>query len=796
MKLSLNWLRELVDVEKISAEKIGEKLTLHTAELEELISRKSFFENVFVGKLLAVRSHKNSDKLHVGQFDFGKKLPKKQIIFGSVHELTENKIYPVALDGARLASGIEISETELRGEKSAGMVCDNSELGMKNNGVLEFDEKFLGSALSEISDEFCDTVLDIDNKSLTHRPDLLGHRGFARELGAIFDRKISFPEPKISFPKTGKKVPVEIQTENCRRFCAAKISNISVENSALKKILCLENLGIRAISNIVDATNLILLEFGQPMHAFDASKISGKIIVRQAKKGEKLLALDGETYELSPADVVIADEKKVLSIAGIMGGEDSAVTAETTEIIFESANFDAATIRRTSARLGLRSESSMRFEKSLDPEMCVPALRSACAQVLEFSPAAKISAPITDVFPHPFEPLVIQLDPELIRARSGLSISNENIQKYLTALGFSIAEKKKKILVDVPSWRNTKDVSIPEDLIEEVVRLYGFENIVSILPTLPMDPPRVNKLRRMEWHIRNFLAARGFLEVYHSSFVSPDDLTFLQTTPEKYVTTSNAPNEEYTFLRRTLVSNFVRHLEPELRVHRRVDFFEIGKVYQPEFSETQKLTLFSAEIGVDAVEKFYRFKAKLFGVFSAVAVDPEMIHFVPCDNPCAISHPTRCSEIFVGGTRIGILAQLHPVKNPVKNSVAIFAEIDLEQLQKSERTTGQHYVPVSSYPVSRRDLSVVVDRKTLVADLETVAFSAAQNLEKMELFDEFEDEKKLGLGQKNLAFHLEFRSSKQTLTEKMVESEFRAIVKNLEKEFSAKLRLDFSAENQ
>ncbi|MCF7846558.1 MAG: phenylalanine--tRNA ligase subunit beta [Candidatus Gracilibacteria bacterium] len=792
MKLSLHWLRQWVDLKNLPPEKIGQSLTLHTAELEEILDRKKDFAEVYAGKLLEFHPHPKADNLFVAQFDLGKTRGKKQIIFGQVHELTAGTVYPVALEGARLPSGIAIRKTTLRGEVSEGMVCDNPELGMKNEGLLSFSPVDAGKPISEILAALSDHILDIDNKSLTHRPDLLGHRGFARELGAIFDRKLLKQEPKISFPSSGKKVDVEIQTKNGRRFCAVEMSGISVGPSPLEEQMLLENLGIRAISNIVDVTNLVLLEYGQPMHAFDADKISGKIIVRQAKKGETLLALDGEEYTLCPDDIVIADEKKVLSIAGIMGGEASSVTEKTTRIIFESANFDGARVRHTSARLGLRSESSMRFEKSLDPEQCIPALQSACARVLSLCQKAQVSAPITDEYPHPFPPLTIDLDPELVRARAGISITDAQIKKHLESIGFTVSAAKKGFSVEVPSWRRTKDVEIPEDLIEEVVRLHGFENIPAQLPTLPITPPGRNKFRSMEWGIRHLLAHHGFREVYHSSFVGPQDPEWLEVSPEKYVQTINAHSEEYLFLRQRLVSNFVRSLESELRSHGKVSFFEIGKVYLPPVNEEARLCLFFAEMGSAKEFHFFWLKKQLELLFDHLSIAPDLLEFRPAEKPSSLAHPTRSADILLAGKRIGEMAQLLPPKNPVNRSVAVFAELDLVPLLSHLDSTGSQYLPPSSYPAVRRDLSLIVSERTLSGELQKAAFGAAPNLQKMELFDDFSDENKFGAGKKNVAFHLTFRSAQKTLTEAEVESQFQAIVTALGKKHDATLRLDFS----
>ncbi len=789
MKLSWNWLQDFTNGTKMSPEKVGEKLTLHTAELEEIITVADSFNHVFAGKLLSYKAHPSAEKLHVGTFDLGKK-GKKQIVFGSVHKLDEGIVYPVAIDGARLKTGVEIKNTEIRGEKSEGMVCDNIELGLKNVGLLTFSEKDVGKSLPEICPEFQDILFDIDNKSLTHRPDLMGHRGFAREITAIFEGKLILPEPVVSLPHDQKEFPVKIDTDRCRRFCALKISNVNVQPSDLSTQIRLENLGNKAISNVVDITNWIMLEFGQPMHAFDAAKVEGEIIVRQAKKGEKLLALDTFEYELTEEDIVIADEKKVLSIAGIMGGVESSVHEGTTDIIFESANFDPVSVRKTSQRLGLRSESSMRFEKSLDPMACRPAILSAAEKLLDICPRAKIETELTDEFPHPFDQTSIKLDPEMVRRHSGINIADEEIVQKLESIGFSVSKSGANLDVEVPSFRATKDVAIPEDLVEEVVRLHGFEDVEATLPDLPITPPKRHFLRDLEWDVRETLAARGFLETYNYSFVNDQDAAF--TGMGDYVQVANPLSEEQTQLRRTLISNLVRNVESDLRTHGSVDFFEFGHVFTegkealPE--EVLHLALFQASLSQDENEMFFVLKQELIQLFEGLNVGAD---FQPAKKCEKYFHPSKSADILIDGKIVGVISVLHPGAVPVKNAAIVFAEIDVEKLIVAVRAQEKKYQKISPFPSVLRDLSIVLGDRVLMSDIERVAQKAAPVLQKMDLFDEFSDEKKLGKNLKNLAFHLEFRSHKKTLEESEIDKGFNAIVKALEKEFGAKLRLDF-----
>ncbi|MCF7830428.1 phenylalanine--tRNA ligase subunit beta [Candidatus Gracilibacteria bacterium] len=795
MKLSLNWLSELVDLKGITPKEIMQKLTLHTAEVEGFERQKPFFEKVYAGKFLDVKPHPESKKLFVGQFDLGS-LGKKKIIFGTVHELHKGEIYPIVTEGAKLKSGIEIKKTEIKGVVSEGMVADNPELGMKNTGLMRFtDNKLIGKSLPEICPEFGDVILDIDNKSLTHRPDLWGHFGMARELSAIFNRKLNLPEPKVKLPTSGKKVNVQVKSDICLRHCFLHMSGIKVEPSPLPTQVRLENLDVRAISNMVDITNLLLLGMGQPMHVFDASRVEGDIVVRPAKKGEKITALDGEEYELNPLDTVVADEKKALSIAGIMGGEFSGVTKSTTDVIWECANWEATAIRKTSSRLGLRSDSSIRYEKSLDPEMCDTALLLAATHTPELPSSAKISGPLTDARIGKVKDISITLDPDYVRTHSGLDLNLAEMKEKLQSIGFEVKEKNKKLEVKVPSWRASKDVSIAEDLIEEIVRLYGFENIPATLPALPINPPQTNWLRRLEWQMRDFWKERNYMEVFNYSFVNSEDADF--TGDKNYVLVENPLSEEQAMLRTTLISNIVRHIESELRTHSKLNFFEIGKTYKrttdvlPE--EVLHLTImlsetFNKKSGDLENEKFFALKSDLVQLFHSLNLTAE---FRPATNLPPYANPAKAAEIFVNNEHLGLIAALHPTKHPVRNSVFVFAEINMEKLLEQSRNVERKYQKISPFPPIFRDVSIVVNKKTLMGEIEAEMKKASPALRRTEFFDEFEDNQKFGKELKNIAFHLEFSSKEKTFTEEEIDQSLNKILKALGQKFNAKLRLEF-----
>ena len=773
-----------------TAENVGEKLTLHTAELEETISVADGFAGVFVGQLISHEKVDGSDKLHIGQFDVGTQ-GQKQIVFGSVHPLADGEIVPVALDGAKLGSGIEIKDTEIQGHKSEGMVCDNRELGFKNESLLRLsDASLIGKPLSEAVASLSDTLFDIDNKSLTHRPDLMGHRGFARELATIFGVNLRLPEPVVSIPDAAP-FTVNIETKGCRRFCALPVQNVTVEPNDPEKTFRLEQLGTKSLSNIVDITNWVMLEFGQPMHVFDADKIEGSVIVRQAYAGEKLLALDGNEYELSPEDMVVADEKKALSIAGIMGGIESSVTNETKNVLFEAANWDPVLIRKTAQRHGIRTESSMRYEKSLAPEKCQRAILAAAEMTLDYCPKATITSALTDEFPQPQKRLKLNLDPARVRAMAGVDITDEFMLDTLYRLGFKVDGAKSPWSVEVPFFRSTKDIEITEDLVEEIIRMHGFENIPSSLPTLPLTPPAENHLRSLEWQVRDFWSANRYLELMNYSFVKGEDAQITGQT--EYVEIENPLSDEYQFLRRSLVTNTLKHLESELRTHGELAFYEIGRTYHPvgEVLPQEKTELLLLRASLQAKtenQQFYDLKNQLDLWFQSLGL---LMTVTPLEQGPPYLHPAKAAVVMANGIEVGTLGVLHPQYLPHKPATVALAEVNMQAVTALLSQQTDDYQKLSAFPSVHRDVSLVVNEDVLMADMVRIAREATEHLDTMNLFDEYRDANKLGPGVKNLAFHISFRSPEQTMSEDMIESDMNALLNALNTELGAQLRLDF-----
>ena len=561
------------------------------------------------------------------------------------------------------------------------------------------------------------------------------------------------------------------------------MNNIDVSDAPMCMMVRLEQIGVRAISNIVDITNWIMLGYGQPMHVFDADKIEGMLIVRQARAGEKILALDGEEYELNENDTVVADEEKVLSVAGIMGGMDSGVTSETQNIVFECANWDPVAIRKTSTRLGLRSDSSMRYEKSLDPENCSYALAMAVEMAQKFCPDAQCAGAVQDAYNQKIEPLEIQITTQEVRDKIGVDISDEQQKDYLESLDFGVSLENGVMTVQVPSYRNTKDVQIGADLIEEIVRLHGFDNVLPTLPPLSANPPKENTLRSLEWWMRDLWSDQGYLEAQHYAYV-PDTDPF--TNVENAVKIANPLSSETTFMRQTLLSGMMKELESEVRMNRNVQVFELGKTYLPEGSvlprEELHLGVLSSSTERKEEDLFFQLKTSLEQMFIHLGLSVVFDQGVDLEW----AHPGRATTMMLNGKKLGELFVVHPSYKTC-DAATIYSELNLEMLEAAWSESEFAYRAPSNFPPVRRDIACVVDSKTSAGSIEQ-ALLGLESVEKVELFDEFSDEEKIGKGKKNLAFHITLQSYASTLDEASIEAVMDFVNNTLKKDFDADIR--------
>lgn len=592
MLVSLEWLRDYVDIpEKINPGALANELTLKTAEVEGYLSEKDLYKNMVAGQVVSLRPHPGADKLRLADTSIGKETV--QIVCGGKN-LREGMYVAVAKPGAKVkwhggGDYVELEKAKIRGEESNGMICASNEIGIDNpdegpEDIMDLTalKPEVGTPLAEVLGK-TDVILEFDNKALTHRPDLWGHYGIAREIAAITNKKFKHLKPKIKIPVSSESVKVSVKNfDLCPRYCGLIINNVRVGESPewIKRRLKATGHGVH--NNIVDVTNYVMHELGQPMHAFDKGFIKGGIIVRTANSGEKMTTLDDKTRSLDSDILVIADNEKAVAIAGVMGGQNSEINENTTSIILESANFSGASVRRTSVKLGLRTDSVQRFEKSLDPFLAEAAIKRAAELILEICPNAVIAGPISDEKKFNEKPVKVDLNIKKVQSKIGVDIEPEEMKNILEKLEFEVEDLKKGVFsVTVPSFRASKDIDIEDDLIEEIARMYGYENIAATLPKLPTRLPIENMERFKKHRLRELLSyGLNFDEVYNYSFYGDEEIKRCQMTEAGHLKLLNYLSEDQTHLRISLVPNLLKSLQLNLKNFDDVRIYEIGHTYK------------------------------------------------------------------------------------------------------------------------------------------------------------------------------------------------------------------------
>lgn len=808
MYISLNWLKDFIKIPaKITPLSLKDELTNHTVEVEGLVNQAEQFDKVVVGRVLSVEKHPNADRLRLAVVDIKKE--KLSIVCGAPN-LAVDQLVPVALIGAVLPNGLEIKAAEIRGIESHGMICAEDELGLGkyHEGILVLENK------AKVGEPFAkylqaeDIILEVDNKSLSNRPDLLNHYGLAREIAAIFDLPLKsydkfFDRQAKFLDAKENKLAVKVENgELCPRYMAVRLDNIKITESPAWLKERLIAIGQRPINNIVDLTNYIMFDCGQPMHTFDAEKVA-KIVVRRAKKEEILETLDEKERVLNTDDLVITDGKKAIALAGVIGGKNSEISDETTAIVLESANFLAASVRRTSQRLGLRTEASIRFEKSLDPNLPEAALFRFLALLKETCPEFKIASALIDVNQGAAKNIIVDLDLTWLAGKIGLAIPREEAINDLQKLGFSIEDEKAKTLkVIVPSWRATKDISAKEDLAEEVLRLYGYDNIPSQLPTLALTLPEVNQERVWERKIKNILALKYSLsESYNYSFVGEDQLKKLNIDFSNYLSLANPLSDIQSLLRQSLVPGLAANLKTNQARSEDNGFFEIGSVFfkapgalKKDQSEDGVLLYQEKHLGIalsgDSEDLFVRLKGIINNLFKNLFGYEFTTEFSTIENIPGWADKQTVAKINIVGQEIGLVALIGPEAKANLNlkKVAIIAELNFNLLIKLilDLPTFK-FKEIAKYPPVRRDLAFVVDTKILYNDLRVEILKFDSLINSVELFDVYSGDK-LPSGQKSLAFHLNYQSEERTLTAAEVDKIQTDLVAYLADKFEAKLR--------
>ena len=793
MKLSRNWLDEFTRV-GVSDKEFCDRMTMSGSKVETLDVLGEDITGVVVGKVAEIVRHPDSDHLWVCQVEVGRDKPI-QIVTGA-QNVQQGDLVPVALDGSTLPGDKRIEKGVLRGVPSEGMLCSLGELGLTVNdypyaiadGIFILQEPCaVGQDIREVVG-LRDSVVDFEITN--NRPDCLSVRGLAREAAATFDTPLDLPEPKVkgSGDSILNYLDVDIlEPDLCPRYTARFVKNVRIAPSPEWMRRRLRASGIRPINNIVDITNYVMVEYGQPMHSFDYRCITGShILVRRANEGEQMATLDGSPRTLTPDMLVIADENKAIGLAGVMGGENSEITADTTAVVFESANFNGTSIRRTAIALGMRTDASSRFEKGLDPLGTLPAVERAC-ELVELLDAGDVVDGIIDVVARDSAPRKLRLEPEKIDRLLGIEPSPEYMRRVLEKLGFTFDGD----VMTVPSWRG--DVEHYSDIAEEVARFYGYDRIPATAFRGVITQGGLTEKQALEQSCRRLCRDMGFHEILTYSFIGQSDNDLSGMPADHPLRDSfrilNPLGEDSAVMRTTLLSTLLKSLAlNNNRRNRDVKLFDLGKVYLKDVSsplarETRHLALGAYGEGGE----FYAMKGAVEAVLQLMRVrEPE---FRACGDHYAY-HPGRCAKVFAAdGRELGVFGEIHP---NVRANYGIAdplcaAELDFDALCAC-RGEDPQYVPLPRFPAVLRDLAVVCDEEITVYQLEKCIREAGGDLLKaVDFFDVYRG-LPIAPGKKSVAFSLSFRGEDRSLKDGDIEPHMNAILEALEAQLGAKLR--------
>ena len=795
MKLNRKWLNEeFVDLSGVPDREFVETMTIAGQKVETYERLDAELRNVVVGRVVSITRHTNSDHMWVCQIDVGAGEPV-QIVTGA-QNVHEGDLVPVAQHNSWLPGGVHITKGKLRGEVSNGMLCSLKELGLTLNDfpyaiedgiwILQEDCKPGDDINTVIGND--DTVVDFEITN--NRPDCYSILGLAREAAAAFNKPMRHHDPVVRGGAAGELselLEVEVPAEDlCRRYTARMVRNVKIAPSPEWLRQRLRANGVRPINNIVDITNYVMLEYGQPMHAFDYRYVgSGKIIVRRSEPGEVLTTLDGNVRTLTPGMLVIADETKPIGLAGIMGGENSEIMDDTVDVVFESANFNGTSIRQTALALGMRTEASGKFEKNIDPLLTLPAVDRAC-ELVELLGAGEVMDGVIDVLNDIPEPRTIELEPDRINALLGTDISEADMVEYLRRLEIPVEGHE----IRVPSWR--PDLVGMADIAEEVGRLFGYNNIPTTTFRGAATEGGYTEAMKLENRAGSLCRSLGYSEILTYSFVSPSIFDQIRLPEDSSLRNAmriqNPLGEDASIMRTVALPSMLAILARNNAYHNdAVKLYELAKVYLPKPGQILPDEPKHLVLGTYGEhEDFFKMKGEIEAFLRGMNV-PEARYTAEKHDPTF--HPGRCARVSVGGVDLGCFGQIHPL---VARSYGIDGEIfaaelnftALLSLQLPEKT----YTPLPKYPAVTRDIAVVCDEAVTVAALsDCIRAAGGKLLRSVELFDIYRG-KGIASGSKSAAFRLTLRADDRTLTDADSDGVVSAVLAALEKELNAKLR--------
>lgn len=789
MRLSRNWLSEFVDIDATSKE-YEDKMTMSGSKVEFTEEPGENIKNVVIGKVTELERHPDSDHLWVCKVDIGEER-MLQIVTGA-QNLKVGDIVPVAKHHSLLPGGVKITKGKLRGVESEGMLCSLSELGLDKHdfpnavedGIFVIDEP------CSIGDDIC-PLIGADDRIVefeitNNRPDCLSVIGLARETAATFDAPLKLHKPHVKGAggDIREHLAVEIkEPELCPRYTCRMIKNIKIAPSPLWMRRRLRAMGVRPINNIVDITNYVMLEYGQPMHAFDYACLDGnKIVVRRAQDGEKMNTLDGTPRTLDSNMLVIADADRAVGVAGVMGGENSEITESTQYAVFESANFNGTSVRRTAMRLNMRTDASSKFEKGLDPENTLDAVERAC-ELVEMLGAGEVIDGIIDVVAKEFVPTKLKLEADKINALLGTDISDDFMVKTLRKLGFAVEGDS----VTVPSWRG--DVEHYSDIAEEVARFYGYDNIGSTMFKSPINMGGFTPKQEAEREVSRLLRGMGYSEIITYSFIGPgayDKIRIAADDPIRKGPVILNPLGEDTSVMRTVSLPSMLEILGRNKSYKNdnVRLFELARVYRDTGDELPDERIIIT-LGAYGDGDFFTMKGAVEALLAKMKV--ENVTFAAKTDASAY-HPGRCAEIKAGDKAIGVMGQIHPkVAEAYGLSETYTAEIDFFDML-AHAASDRQYKPLPKYPAITRDIAVVCDNAVTIAELEScIKRAGGELLRDVKLFDIYTGSH-IAEGKKSTAFSLTIRSDEQTLTDAEADAVVKDVLAALDKELGAVIR--------
>ncbi|NSW90870.1 MAG: phenylalanine--tRNA ligase subunit beta [Firmicutes bacterium] len=805
MKVPVSWLKDFVEI-NVGIEEFANALTLSGSKVEGIERLGEEISKVVVGKIISIEKHPDADKLLVTKVDVGDEII--QVVTGA-RNISTGDYVPVALHGSTLPGGVRIKKSKLRGVESNGMLCSIHELELTKNDYPDADENGIfilqhersnadetqgklkpGQDIKEVLG-LDDTVIEFEITS--NRPDCLNILGIAREAAATLKNKLKKPviELKEEGEEASRFAQVEIKAPDlCPRYAARIIKNVKVASSPEWMKRRLRAAGVRPINNIVDITNYVMLELGQPMHAFDLEYIKGsKIVVRRAEDNEVIKTLDGQERKLDSSMLVIADDESPVAVAGVMGGENSEIHEDTKTILLESANFNGISVRLTAKKLGMRTEASSRFEKGLDVENVITAINRA-AQLIEELGAGKVCKGIIDCFPGKKEERVIKLRPEKINSFLGTRLSSDTMIEMLESLELKV--DKDTMTIKVPAFR--QDIEREADIAEEIARLYDYNNIEpTLLQGKALSIGRKTHKQKIEDLIKYTMISCGLSEIYTYSFTSPRVFDRIRLPAEsnlrRVVTISNPLGEDYSVMRTTTIPDMLGVISRNYsRSVEEARLFELSFVYLPKElplkdlpTEKPVLTL-----GMYGNVDFYDLKGVVEELLDKLRI--EDYEFIPeKDNPAF--HPGRTARIIICGNEAGIIGEIHPdvaeeFEAPERTYVGV---VDVMPLVENAKMMAE-YKPLPKFPSVTRDIAILLDERIMAGTIEKlIRENGGKVLEDISLFDVYKG-KQVPEGMKSMAYSLTFRAEDRTLTDEEVNKVMDKIISSLKDTFDARLR--------